>query len=213
MSYFINTDKEFKITRNMVMEKHHDLVIDIVIHLMNIVHQDVLCGTSTDYFNYNDKYSKILNDSLTSVHHLCSGLAYIFAIALTSFGIPVRLVCLFDSTESACNNHATTEVLVNGKWIAADPSFNVMFTDSNGCYLGYTDLLTTDYRVKQFPTQPGRSLKEYYMPIEPYLNYIYIQSTNISKEIVYPEKWDAKIDNKTIKVLPHNGWYKLVRIK
>lgn len=55
--------------------------------------------------------------------HLCQGLAIVYAIALRALGIPVRFVFM----ASNGSTHASVEFLHEGRWLASDPTFNVMF--------------------------------------------------------------------------------------
>jgi hypothetical protein len=60
--------------------------------------------------------------------HICSGLSFLYMITLKSFGLDSRYVGFYAETENAARpveSHATTEVFIDGKWIALDPTYAV----------------------------------------------------------------------------------------
>jgi hypothetical protein len=130
--------------------------------------------------------------------YLCEGMAVTMYYMLSELGLGVRLTGLATEGYLAGTNpydgHASTEVLVNDRWVIADPTFNVMVTcDSQ--LVSYLEAracsqpLEFVYGATQL--EPGRTVDGYYLPYSSLLHAIsYWKTANAahdnSGEVPYP---------------------------
>ena len=159
------------------------------------------------YDNYMFSYDNPMNG------HYCGGKTIIFQSILEAFEIPSREVKMFDEIDYDYNSHATAEVFYNGKWIAMDPTFNVM-PKYNGEYISYEELraLSIEGKLKDVVWDsngyyiPDRlKIENYYIGMDKLMNYIAIQKSRVlyqGKIIEYdrkaiPATWDYTLDNGT----------------
>lgn len=70
---------------------------------------------------------------------ICSGMSVLFTGAMESAGLRARQVYLRRSFTSFFDTHATTEVLIDGRWVIFDPTFNVSFA-KGGKLLGAAEI-------------------------------------------------------------------------
>ena len=72
--------------------------------------------------------------------HLCQGLSFIYMTALKSLGIESRFVGMYQDAQDApspVTSHASVDVLVDGQWIALDPTYNMSIRDATGQMIGW----------------------------------------------------------------------------
>jgi hypothetical protein len=86
--------------------------------------------TTGDLSKWDDAYRMSV---LTRTRaNACNGLAILYMLALKSFGIPSRIVTMYAETRVTSlqvASHASVDVLINGKWLAMDPTFNLSLAD------------------------------------------------------------------------------------
>ncbi len=143
--------------------------------------------------------------------HLCGGLTILFQSICEAFEIPTRYVGLFDEIDYDYNSHATSEVFYNGKWIAMDPTFNVM-PKYNGEYISYEEIriLSSEGKLNDVVWDsngyyiPGnRKILNYYIGMDDLTRYIAIQAARVlyQGEIIeydrkaIPATWDMTVWN------------------
>jgi hypothetical protein len=79
-----------------------------------------------------DNSAKLLKAAESGKAIICTGMAILFRHVLHAVGIKSRSVLLRTNIFNANDNHETVEVLLDGKWIVMDPTFNISLTDSEG---------------------------------------------------------------------------------
>jgi hypothetical protein len=119
----------------------------------------------------------------------CGVIGYTFATLCEEFNIPVRVLQLFSEEAydgENIDNHLTTEVFIEGKWIVMDSTFNVSYINKAKEHVGYFEIkktlqengnidnITIEY--DGFKPLPDKATAEnYYIPIETLLHVINIQ--------------------------------------
>ena len=128
------------IVANSIRNEKGTGIIDKATHLRNLIYHGVPLKQTPGKFDFLSVDTAYL-DSLRndSVGHICGGLTIIYIAALESQGIPARYVGLFSSNSEPFYSHATVEFWYDGRWIASDPTFNIMFK-SGDRYLSYSEL-------------------------------------------------------------------------
>ncbi len=183
--------------------------LDLAILLRNHVYANVPLERTKKNFNFNNLYrSYNLSAHDPEYGHICGGLAMIYMTVCEAFGIPSRYVGLFDSVKAPYNSHATVEIFIDGKWIASDPTFNVMHKDDDR-YLNYAQMREKTMNKNQFktvtngmPVFKNRLIENYPVPLEDYLKYVVCSQAATSApgnknmhhpHIRLPKKWDGVI--------------------
>lgn len=69
----------------------------------------------------------------------CGAMSQIFGEALNSLGFQTRQIQLVRSLLNNKDTHVTTEVLIGGKWVIFDPTFNVSYK-KNGTLIGVQEI-------------------------------------------------------------------------
>jgi hypothetical protein len=93
---------------------------------------------------------------------LCGDLALAYISSLEAVGIAARYVGMFSDNKTPYLSHASVEFWHAGRWLASDPTFNVMFWGDNR-FLSYTDLARgAEYQVvtNGYPVLPGRMISD-----------------------------------------------------
>lgn len=69
----------------------------------------------------------------------CNGLSILYVAALRAYDIPARVVALYSSRTAARPvwSHSSVAILIDGKWIAMDPTTNSSLRDDAGQLLGW----------------------------------------------------------------------------
>jgi hypothetical protein len=94
--------------------------------------------TTADLDNWSEAYR--LSHITRERSNACNGKSILYMLALRAFGIQSRMVAFY-ATEVAgipVWSHASVDVLIDGRWIAMDPTFNVALKDGSGMYLSWT---------------------------------------------------------------------------
>jgi len=73
----------------------------------------------------------------------CNGLAILYMLSLRSFGITSRIVTLYAKNQVSliASSHATVDVLIDGKWVAMDPTFNVSLRDEASQHISWREAI------------------------------------------------------------------------
>lgn len=76
--------------------------------------------------------------------HLCGGRCLLFLIACRAFGIRARYVGLWDRATNIDSDaafvHASSEILVGGRWFICDGHYNMTVRDAKGWRLSWMDV-------------------------------------------------------------------------
>lgn len=123
-----------RITPELATEKSQ---IKIAILLRDQVHRSSIQAgaglpslSTSDLSSWGEAYRKSI---LTRVRaNACNGLSILYMLALRAFEIPSRIVTMYaEKHVSALQvaSHASVDVLIEGKWLAMDPTFNLSLTD------------------------------------------------------------------------------------
>lgn len=109
---------------------------------------------------------------------LCLGMSQFYVGLLQAFGLKARILSLLADSSlfldgTGLDTHVSVEVYLRGQWVIQDPTFNIHWVDDgipldiaglrNAFLYGFQPQPVTD----GFPTLPGRSLADYYMPYGP----------------------------------------------
>lgn len=180
------------------------------INIRNGLYQQIPLKTPPENFDFWDMhgaYLKSVNDD--DIGQICGGLTILYLSALESQGIPARYVGIYSSDKHPYDSHSTVEFWYKGKWIASDPTFNVMFK-RNGQFMSYQELYESiqnrqSYEVvtNGFPSIKNRTLDSYYIRLEDLMKYMVIHPSEVKvngkilKETmkILPASWDGKITN------------------
>ncbi|MGN6147491.1 MAG: transglutaminase domain-containing protein [Rhizomicrobium sp.] len=163
-------------------------------------------------------YSRSMRDD--DMGQICGGLTILYMAALEARGIPARYVGIFSKSviSQKPDTHASVEFYDNGRWIASDPTFNVMFTQ-NGRFLSYAELYRAvrhnqPYNVVSngFPLIEGRRLDQYYISLKDLMKFVVIDparvydfgsdNTHDYKMEILPASWDGMLVYPGDKKLP-----------
>ncbi len=134
---------------------------------------------------------------------LCLGFALLYLMALESQGIPARYVGLFDSDAGPYNSHATVEFWYRGRWLASDPTLNIMYV-ADGRYLSYAELYAlvqagAEYKMVSngYPVDPERITGLLPSGIEA-MRFVVIHPAQVAGRrydmTLLPAGWDGTID-------------------
>lgn len=130
--------------------------------------------------------------------HICGGLALLYGALASSIGLKVRVVSLFDTIPNLSSSHSTTETLIDGRWVATDPSFNVMLKSNDGSkFIGYIEAAESGFTVAQFAAMDNRRIDEYYLPLEELLNFVFVNADPYDSNgyEVVPSNWDGSFNS------------------
>lgn len=119
-----------------------------------------LQNSPLDFYEYGPagNLERILSGE---IGHICQGLAITLSDVLTAYGYAARTVGLFSDGP---DNHVVTEVIIDGRWVLLDPSFNAYFVGDDGHALGVSEMPAGSLRYVD--KVPGRTVEEYYFPYE-----------------------------------------------
>lgn len=161
-----------------------------------------------DFFDFDTAYNATLQSG--DVGHYCGGITCLYLACLEAHGIPARYVGLFDACREPYESHASVEIWIDGRWIASDPTFNVMFR-LDGAWLSYAELLAALAAEKPveivsngFPIQPGRDISSYFVPLRNW-KYVVMHPAVVyssGRKLEYPltripADWDGVIEYRT----------------
>jgi hypothetical protein len=171
-----------------------------------------------DWFDLADSYRKSVLDP--TYGHMCAGRSITYLIALRAFGLPARKVGILPSVNNLPEiprSHASVEVMIGGRWVAEDPTFNISIVDEAGRPTGWVEaakLLNNGSSVS-FPADGFEVVKAYSLEnfIEPrgikfqdLIKYVntssYWDGSNRAAGVKFPEDWDGKIQYATGKIVP-----------
>lgn len=175
------------------------------VYLRNMVYHRVPLKSPPpgfDYANldrsvYLELFDKNYGDS-------CGGLAIIYMTMLKAFGIPSRYVAMFSQVRNApnpVNSHASVDILVNGRWIAEDPTFNFSL-QSEGHLLSWQEYRRDKDLGKAIsissnglPLIQGRAVQNYPVPLPTLARYMILGPTSVSKSAlpIFPRSWNGVI--------------------
>lgn len=117
---------------------------------------------------------------------ICSNLAIVLQHALATQHIPSRKIWLMRNLMDTRDVHVSVEVLLNGKWVILDPTFNLSFTNEKGDLLSAQEvhnalmkgeansIRVKEYGREKYPLQ----LKEYYIHFLPLFNNVFVVEPN-----------------------------------
>jgi hypothetical protein len=118
---------EIENVRRMILDRYPDIVglppLQKSLALRDILHG--FLGNKSVGLDFTD-FDLLFDLAFNGQKHICGGLSYLYTIALKSFGIESRFIGLYAETENASfpvESHASVEVLIDGKWIALDPTY------------------------------------------------------------------------------------------
>ena len=112
----------------------------LAILLRNDVGKGTTVGVNTAEWTGADAYEGYVQAIVTGQQPLiCGGTQILYTDLLDAFGLQARYVDLFGATP-AVGTHASVEVMLNNKWVAMDPTFNVSFMGANGQRLSFADI-------------------------------------------------------------------------
>lgn len=113
----------------------------------------------------------VLNDPEYGV--ICGGFALAVFDSLRAFGYKTRMVQLFTN---GVDNHIANEVEIDGKWIALDSTFNVVFKNAAGNLMSYQEakvrVQTDNFTGATYNGHSRLLMENYYMPYEPYFYHV-----------------------------------------
>jgi hypothetical protein len=136
------------------------------------------------------------------VGHSCGGLTIVYLTLLKAFGIDARYVGLFHEVVDAADpviSHATVDVLIDGRWVALDPTFNFSIR-AGGERIGWEEAraLVLDGEPITFDTDgyallPRRSVGEYRYPLTDSMVYMAFGPSPRSDLRLLPASWNGLI--------------------
>jgi hypothetical protein len=92
-----------------------------------------------------DYYSPVVS-YMQAMHgdfgQLCGGYSQLYQFALESLGVQTRRVGMWaaiDQREGVLNGHVSVDVLIDGEWVAMDPTFNASLTNADGERLSWPE--------------------------------------------------------------------------
>ncbi len=142
-------------------------------------------ATKIDTFRSGDPIA-ILNHIQSGGGVICSNLAIVLRSALATQQIPSRKVWLMRNMLDTKDTHVTVEVLLKGKWVLLDPTFNLSFTNPQGELLSAQEVHNAllrgesnnikikEYGQGKYPLQ----LKDYYIHFLPLFNNVFVVEPN-----------------------------------
>jgi hypothetical protein len=153
--------------------------------LRNLAFQQVKVGSNPVPFKYSfdpDLYVRLYLES-DEYAGLCGDIALTYHYLLMSFGIPSRIVGLFNDINPIQDGHVSIEVYSRElkKWIISDPTFNVFVVDSSTNtpidFIGFKYLVQDGkgyiFDSDKFDVPKQRQIYSYYTSFESLLNYMY----------------------------------------
>jgi hypothetical protein len=147
----------------------------LAIMLRNDAHNGVRIGVTSSRWESNDAYERFVQAVLTQQEPLiCGGEQILYVDLLQAFGLQGRYVDLF-ANDINHNTHATVEVMLGGKWVVMDPTFNVSFVGPNGQHLSYADLQAgVPYTISRdgMVSRPLLIIENYPITLQQFLNRI-----------------------------------------
>lgn len=133
--YQIRRMVELEDTSMQDRERNFRLATDIssFVHHVNKVRQ-----SSPEFSSLSrvENIYRLINDP--DYGHICGGIATSSVDILRAYGFKARLIQLFSSGP---DGHVSTEVFINDKWIAIDPTFNAVFFNQDNVLLNYEEMI------------------------------------------------------------------------
>ncbi|MEW5735391.1 MAG: transglutaminase-like domain-containing protein [Thermodesulfobacteriota bacterium] len=163
----------------------------------------------TDFMKFFEEFHKSVYDP--NHGHICGGLTNVFMVVCEAFGIPSRYAGLFSDVKEPYDSHATVEVFVDGKWVAMDPTYNVMLKEGNS-YIGYQRVRELILAGKPYSVTtngmevfPDRVFENYPVPLKDLVRYLIVYPATVRDQrgkatkypmVLLPRGWDGKIQGK-----------------
>ena len=157
--------------------------------------------------------------------HLCQGITFVYMTALRAFGIESRFIGRFEKnavTQPPVTSHASTEVLIDGRWIAIDPTFHFTIRNMSGERIGWLEA-----REEHFSGYPIAFIDEGASPNHSFmaqyggnagfvgvLNLMSVGPSRVSDSDRRPGEWDGMIryddGSPTSNVIHFSGVYERI---
>jgi Transglutaminase-like superfamily len=167
--------------------------------------------TGYKWLDLADAYRKSMLDP--TYGHMCAGRSIVYLISLRAFGVPARKVGMVLaaaglSDAKTLSSHASVEVLVDGQWIAQDPTFNFSLADSDGRAIGWVEAakivkdgkdivhrldgfdVSSEHSIETYGKQTGLTLKSFlgFVNTSPHWD-----GTSTRAGIKFPDGWDGHL--------------------
>lgn len=159
--------------------------------LREAIYKNVPTGAPPKDADYPYQYGKPLRSYLQAFYQgygtLCGGYSQLYVFALEARGIDARRVGMWaeidetklPSESAVLDGHVSVEVKLDGRWIAMDPTFNVVFKDETGKLLSWTQVrdryqsgLTVIPDSEGNTVSPQRSIATYYIGLDKLTKYM-----------------------------------------
>jgi hypothetical protein len=181
---------------NVVLESDYPALADAAPYrtaqlLREAIYTGVPLGAPPKDADYPYQYGKPLRSYLQAFYQgygtLCGGYSQLFVFALEARGIDARRVGMWAEVDEArlpsesavLDGHVSVEVKLDGKWIAMDPTFNVVFKDEAGNLLNWPQIrdryqkgLTVIPDSEGSTVSPQKSLATYYIGLDKLTKYM-----------------------------------------
>lgn len=171
--------------------------------LRDLVYRKVPVKPAPTGFDYNnlDKavFLELSNDEYGDI---CGGLSIVYLTLLKAFDIEARYVGMFKEVTEATDpvvSHASVDVLLDGEWIALDPTFNFSIW-AEGQRIGWeaareralaNDPIT--FASDGYAILPGRNVYDYSDPLPDSMDFMILAPVGESALTTLPEQWDGSI--------------------
>jgi hypothetical protein len=104
----------------------------------SLQHNRLLVFDNEKYFSFKSKYMRSSDLDLMDAIGACGSHAMVLARLLKNMGFIVRVGQM--KVKGIYGGHIIMEVMVNGKWIVLDPTFNVCFKETDTSYASAIDV-------------------------------------------------------------------------
>ena len=163
-----------------------------------------------NWLRLGDTYRKSVLDP--TYGHMCGGRTIVYLIALRAFDLTARKAGIYPRVAGIAKDmaasHASVEVLIDGRWLAQDPSFNFSLTDRSGRPIGWVEAAkllkrgetifhpTDGYAiwgqrsVEHFEGATGRVLRDLIVHVN---TSPYWDGTSTQAATKFPEEWDGNL--------------------
>ena len=180
-----------------------------VIKIRDWIYRTVPLKETAPDFPFRD-FSRafLLSVSNPDYGHICGGLALTLLQALWALDLPARYVGLFSATEGVIDSHATVDVLIDGQWVAVDPTFNITIRDEDGARLGWFDVasraqsgLPIFFSDDGYGTLHNRAIEDYYRPLREIAQFAvfgpHAKEGKLIAPSTLPSNWNGQLDRPT----------------
>jgi hypothetical protein len=112
--------------------------LTLAIALRDFVYHRFWLGYNNNTWLSLDPYNRFMEAIVVRIEGLmCTGVRIVYADLCNAFGLQARYV---DMLAPSGQGHSSSEVWINGQWIAMDATFDVSFISPDGEYLNYAQL-------------------------------------------------------------------------